>query len=321
MREPGGRSPRGARAPRTGRRRGASYPRGVPFVLWALLIAIAAAWWVATFRRDPDVRAFTRIDTARSRFEAGASWVDPYWGELIAAHLASFAPVDAEDPDALEALAASLTELSFVQRVGAPEVLWPDGLAIPVRVADPVACIAVGRHFMTVGADGRVLPGLWNAPPAHAAGWFPVLGPLDGALDGLRAGDVVGPPQSRALSVATSMWQHLGAGDFEALGRVVIDAERSPRASVEEPGTILWLESGRLVLFGRAPDEGAPGELPAGLKWRSVSRALELLDEGREDALDWDLLDVRWDVPEIRARGASTPPEALGDPPERAGDG
>jgi hypothetical protein len=69
---------------------------------------------------------------------------------------------------------------------------------------------------------------------------------------------------------------------------------------------VLWLEHGRRVNFGRTPDCGEPGELPAANKWDSLVRALKALRPTTVDARDWSLLDVRWDVPDVLWRdGAS----------------
>ena len=57
----------------------------------------------------------------------------------------------------------------------------------------------------------------------------------------------------------------------------------------------------RVALFGRAPARNEPGELPADRKWRSLARALALIEEGRPEH-DWQLVDLRWDRPDLSLR-------------------
>ena len=96
------------------------------------------------------------------------------------------------------------------------------------------------------------------------------------------------------------MREHLSPGDLDALGPILIDSDRAHLASVEEPGTRLLLEDRRSVLFGRTPRAGAAGELPEETKWGHLIRALGYLSQ--EDPIDWDMVDVRWDVPSLRRR-------------------
>ena len=107
----------------------------------------------------------------------------------------------------------------------------------------------------------------------------------------------------------------------ELLGRVVIDATRAPFCGVGEPGIRIALGAGRLIHFGRAPATDEPGELPVDLKWRSVAGALALMGAAPHD---WDLLDVRWDRPDLVLRhppqtpGPSGPNGAPADRERRA---
>ena len=63
------------------------------------------------------------------------------------------------------------------------------------------------------------------------------------------------------------------------------------------------------MLFGRPPRMDEPGELAAAVKWASLEEALLAL--GRTPpgasplggALDWSVVDVRWDRPEMVGRG------------------
>lgn len=251
---------------------------------------------------------FTRIDTRRSRLELAPGAVDPRWEEWLSGRLAAFGSVSTLDDEGLEALTASIAAAPFVAEVGRPSVLWPDGLSLELRLRQPVACIARGHDYLLVSHDGTILPGLWQGPPALEHDGtrcvLPVLGPLDTAFEHVQPGDFLTEPRHLdALRVAVSMERLLAATDRATLGPIVIDAERARQASVEEAGVRLWLEDRRLVLFGRAPWSEAPGELPAERKWASLSAGLERLRRG-DPQLDWELLDVRWDRPTLRPRGA-----------------
>ena len=75
------------------------------------------------------------------------------------------------------ALGMSFLGESFVAEVGAPEVNWPDGLTLPIRLREPVACLRVGQDFPPVAADGTVLAGYSYTPHPAGGGFLPVLGP------------------------------------------------------------------------------------------------------------------------------------------------
>src|SRR5262249_8321401 len=90
------------------------------------------------------------------------------------------------------------------------------------------------------------------------------------------------------------------------------DARKARVASVTEPGVRLELEGDRLALFGRAPGTDEPGELAASSKWRSLERALELFERDPSGG-DWDLVDLRWDRPDIALR--NPPAVAMLDEP------
>jgi hypothetical protein len=167
-----------------------------------------------------------------------------------------------------------------------------------------VACLRVGDGYLAVAEDGVVLPGEWRRPPWIASGWLPLLGPLE---ETARGEDARTSPGRRlvekrhrdALSVAASMRAALSAEDFGTMGAPVIDATHARTASVEDPGVVLQIEEGRRVYFGRTPDCGEPGELPAAHKWAALVRALKALRPTTVDGRDWSLLDVRWDVPDV----------------------
>lgn len=245
---------------------------------------------------DSDVAV---IDTRRVAIE-GADWAPAGWSDWLAARLAAHGPISSLDGEGRRVLVAEIEASPFVRSVTAEHVLWPDGLALDVELRRPVASLRTrdGR-FRIVAADGMVLPGLWPTPPEHADGVLPVVGPNDGALFDLRAGDeLVEERHLDALSVAVSLGVHLSAEELRFLGPVLIDAELARASSVDEPGTRLFLEDWRLVFFGRAPREARPGELPEAHKWAHLRRAIGTLGDGA----DWDLLDVRWDRGRIRYR-------------------
>jgi hypothetical protein len=242
-------------------------------------------------------------------------WADPRWREEIDAALASVPVFRTDDLLAQAEMEQALASLSFVKRAEITEILWPDGLALRLALRRPVSCVPVENHFLNVSSDGVLLSGRWPAPPSIGSAYLPVIGPMADAwelFDLARPGDyLVEPEHLDALDVALSMDEHLDEASRAALGRVVIDARRAREVTVEEPGIRLLLEGGRMILFGRAPSSGEPGELEAEAKWSAVSTTLELClpPEGRAsgggsgfrggDPLDWSLADVRWDRPEI----------------------
>jgi hypothetical protein len=293
----GGTSPGGPPWPGAGRR-----ARGLSAALPLFLALGSIAWFFWILNRGVEAADLGRIDARRSRLDAGGEWIDPRWSGELSQRLALLGEIRCDDRAAIERLRAELSALPFVAGVGEPEVLWPDGLRVPVEVRRGAACVLAGVDYLAVSADGVVLSGRWPAPPARESGFLPLLAAEAGAAE-LRPGELASEPSlAGALAVARSMWTHLEGQDLARLGRAVIDARAARRASVEEPGCVLLLEHGRRVLFGRTPDLDAPGELPVEAKWASLSRALRLLDPG-PDELDWELVDVRWDVPELLPRG------------------
>lgn len=215
--------------------------------------------------------------------------------------LASFGEIEADDAEARRAVGDAVAALSFVADATAPVTVWPDGLTLEVRLRRPVACVRVPGAFLLVADDGTLLSGDWNVPPRVHGRWLPVIGPPDRVFHVASAGMRLAETQDLdALDVALSLEAHLPERSSELLGRIAIDASRGPVADVDEPGVRLLLEDERLVLFGRPPRMVEPGELPVEAKWASLVRALDLLASG---SLDWDLVDVRWDDPELRPRG------------------
>jgi hypothetical protein len=165
--------------------------------------------------------------------------------------------------------------------------------------------VLVHDHYLSVSSDGVLLPGEWVRPPWIGEGWLPLLVAEPGALDHAPVGARLANVELLdALDVAVSMRASLTAEDFETMGAPAIDAACARQASVEEPGVVLYLEGRRRVLFGRPPSSGEPGELPAEKKWESMRRGLRAMRATTRDARDWEILDVRWDVPDVLWRDA-----------------
>ena len=273
--------------------------------LWVVLLVLlgGSIWALQRLGREVEAADFTRVDMSRTRLlPPQGAFCDPRWEGELAATLARFPAPDVHDTAALARVASEVAKLPFVAETGEARVVWPDGVRVPVRLREPVACVKSGEGFVCVSEDGVLLPGPWPEPPSSNGRVLPVIGPNDGAFDRLLAGTRLHEPRHLdALSVAISMRRHLPQVDAQTLGPILIDATRARATSVEEPGTLLELEGPRLVLFGRAPWSGAPGELPAELKWRSLSKAAGLLrGERAEPPADWSVLDVRWDTPALR---------------------
>lgn len=281
-------------------RRGAT-----PLWLVVFLAAAGLAWVILTLEASTAAAGYSRVDPRRIAFDlpAGSEGLPPGWNKIVAAKLARLGELSTLDEDLLDEVRAELQALPFVREVGEARVLWPDGISVAVRLREPVACICLGEDYLPVSSDGVVLPGYWSGPPDFGRGLLPVLGPLDGTFRQARPGDVLTEARHLdALSVAVSMREHLSLNTLAALGPVLIDAHKAQEAAVDEPGTVLLLEDYRSVYFGRPPSYDAPGELPADEKWRHLARAVDLLDPSSPDAMDWDLLDVRWDGASLRPR-------------------
>lgn len=255
-------------------------------------------WLLTTLSRDAQGRGVASIDTSCYRLHSGAHWVSEAWRNRLERLLVRQPQISTDDREAIAAIAAEVGQLSFVAEVGEPEVVWPDGLALPVRLRQPVACVRVGEDFLPVSAEGIVLAGYSYAPHEAFGGWLPVLGPrgiVYETMHPLQPGDLLDDERHLdALAVAASMREHLTPTDRRALGRIVIDASRKLGPDRLPGGVRLDLEGARRILFGRPPGSGHPGELPERMKWASVSTGLARLAAGDT----WDLLDVRWDDPD-----------------------
>jgi len=249
------------------------------------------------------------VDPGTAHVLAKPDWADPRWLEHVGALLASLEPCETTANGWVEPLRAALAGLSFVERVERCELDPEVGLVLELVLRRPVACIPIGPEFALVDEDGVVLEGRWPVPPRLGHASLPVLGPLgDPLFARASAGDWLSEPEHLdALDVALSLSTSLSEDERASLGRIVIDARSARRTSAAEPGVRLELEGERVALFGRAPSAGAPGELAAAAKWRSLVRARELFARDPEGG-DWELVDLRWDRPDI----------ALEHPPEVA---
>jgi hypothetical protein len=279
--------------------------------LVALLASVVAiAWFLIVIARDVEAARFTRLDLRAVRVDSGPGWVDPRWGPALEQALAALPEMNADDPATLVVIRETLAALPFVAEVGEVRVLWPDGVRLQVRWREPVACVRTGDGFALVSSEGVVLPGEWSAPPGRAYGYYPLIGAGETARAELETGAWLQDERwLDGLSVARVLAKGLQPDDWIRLGRIVIDTRESRAASVEHPGVVLWFEGGRRAYFGRAPHLDEPGELPVVRKCLSLSLALRRLDEGPEH-LDWELVDLRWDQPELLPRGGL--PDATG---------
>ncbi|MFT6364255.1 MAG: hypothetical protein ACJAZ8_002680 [Planctomycetota bacterium] len=264
--------------------------------------------------RGAQVSGFTRVETNRFLLEYGevlhtdqgqvaTEWLDPRWEQMLSERMAAIEDFEADDPAGVAAVMAGLRELSFIEEIGEPRILWPDGLEVPLRLRRPVACIAWQDTYFSVAVDwstgvprGVILEGPWPSLPSVGARYLPVIDRLDDVPDSVWLEDEV---QLDALAIADSMWQSLDDTDYESLGRILIDARTARLTAPEEPGTRIELEDHRVVLFGRSPAQDAPGELPINMKWKSIRSGLGELRAGK----DWESLDVRWERPVMVLRG------------------
>lgn len=281
------------------------------------LALIAMAWFFWMLESEVDADEFTRVETSCVRLDAGAGWVDPRWEGIIRDCIARVEPFACDDPQGQESALRELHALPFVLSVATPEVVWPDGVRITLKLRAPIACVRIGREYLVLASDGMLLPGIWPAPPRCGQGFLPEIALDEDSSRILRPGQVFwNDAVADALSVASSMWAQLDGEDLARLGRSIIDARKARRTSVEEPGTVIYLENSRRVLFGRAPSTQEPGELPVQAKWLNLANALLCLPAGapleaggppslRPGDVDWELVEVRWDHPAMLPRGGT----------------
>ncbi len=280
---------------------------------------------------DARQRGVAKIDVTRYRLMADSQWLSAAWTDELERILVQVRTLPVDDTEQIQAFSDEIAALPFVDRVGAFSVQWPDGLIIPIKMHEPVACIRTGdRDFLPVAADGTVLGGYTYAPHAAYGGWLPTLGPhgfVEERQGLLEPGSKIEVPEAlAALSVANSMWMHLGVEDLLRIGRIVIDATATDAPVLDRAATALKparlpggvkidLEGGRRIFFGRPPFPVHSGELPVGYKWSHVRSAMEATESAEGN---WALLDVRFDesvrltrseIEEIVARSQAAPSE------------
>ena len=270
----------------------------MPIWLALAVCALGLGWAGHDLRRQAAERGVAVIDPRSFRLQTRDEWVLPEWEEVLGAVLARAGVFSALDREAISALTAEVRALPFVAEVGEPEVVWPDGLLLDLRLRAPVACVAEPHSggFLPVASDGMILPGRSSSPHRAYGGWLPVLETSGVACSpGER---LTGATELEALSVAVSLWDELAVEAREALGRVRIDATRGVAPDGLPGGIVIDLEQRRRLLFGRAPSAAPPGELPSAFKWAHVARAMKARERGEP----WDTYDVRWDEPVVLMR-------------------
>jgi len=276
---------------------------GVPAWVPLALLFAGLFFGVGALERDARSLGVAEIDTLRYRLQEGTQWVSPAWRQELEEVLIDARGMLVDEDESIERFRSRVLALSFVAEVGEPELLWPDGLSLPLRMHEPTACVATGeKDYLPVAPGGEVLGGFAAAPHGAYGGWLPVIGPVERGKV-LWPGDrLTSASDAAALAVADSMWRFMEVADLRRLGRIVIDATRerapvfdrapdSPTPETLPGGVVLELEDGRRVVFGRPPEPVLPGELPVGLKWRHVAAALRDAQAGDP----WRLLDVRFD--------------------------
>ena len=269
-----------------------------------IFLAFGFVWVLNSLQMSAREKGVGVCEVTRVRLHHDPLYFGDAWQRRLERILRRRDRIDLSDQDAIAALKAELASLSFVEEVGEPEVVWPDGLVVPLRLREPAACIRVGDDFLPVADDGMVLAGYSYAPHEVYGAWLPILGPSDRLL---RAGLPMPGEFIRdeallaALKVAGSMQRNMIPREQRLLGRIVIDASRELAPDGLPGGVRIDLEGKRRILFGRPPGGDFPGELPVKIKWRAITAALMAGAEGPA----WDLLDVRWDEPIRQVRGAS----------------
>ncbi len=282
-------------------RRSGGRAGGVPTWVPMLLLAIGFLFVLDKLQESAKEKGVGRVDASRYRLHTGPLYFGDAWRNRLESILRRAQSIELSDQTAIAAIRAELGALSFVEQVGEPEVLWPDGIVFPLQLREPAACVPVGADYLPVSDDGVVMAGYSYGPHEVYGAWLPILGP---AQRSQRAGPpapgdrITDEALLAALQVARSMQRHLTPDQQRLLGRIVIDASSDQAPDGLPGGVVIDLEGKRRIVFGRPPGSGEPGELAVATKWQSVLSALE----GGDQAPVWDLLDVRWDQPVMHLR-------------------
>ncbi len=276
-----------------------SVPAWVPMVF----LAAGFVWVLNSLQMSAKEKGVGVCEVTRVRLHHEPLYFGDAWQRRLERILRRHEQVDLSNPAAIASLKAEFAGLSFVEEVGEPEVVWPDGLVVPLRLREPAACIRVGDDFLPVADDGMVLAGYSYAPHEVYGAGLPILGPSDRLLRaGMPSpGDFLQDEALlTALKVAGSMQRNLIPKQQRLLGRIVIDASHEQAPDGLPGGVRIDLDGKRRILFGRPPGGDFPGELPARIKWMAIAAALQPNSSGGP----WDLLDVRWDEPVRQVREA-----------------
>lgn len=280
----------------------------VPVWVPLAIVLAGVAWVWRTSESEARSRAGAWVDLTRSALFGECPGALPEWSETLRRLLAEEGRVRADDQGALETLRSTIERLPFVAEVGSARFIRPDGLDIPLRLHQPIACVRWESKCYPVAmisdeenVRGVLLPGAADVPHRIGTGeeayFLPVLAGFNAG--GLDVPQVGGKLQNgsvlAALDIARSLMKHLDAADRARMGRSLIDATSEWAFDGLPGGAQLKLEAeedkghGRVIHFGDAPCEAGPGELPAEAKWKHVSEALER---------GFDAVDVRFDQAE-----------------------
>ena len=269
------------------------------FILSLCAVALFICAGVLSERMHIEGRFEVPLDRVRVESDVEGAYIPGAWEEFIAAKLLEVGRVDSDDPRSAERVAERLASLPMIHSVESAHVVIPDGLELDVRLRRIVACVKSAEGFLPVSEDGVILPGFSVAPISDGVGHAPLIA-WDESARALQVGDELSEEQHfDALSVALSMQLHLSAEVRASLGPVRVDASGAALASVTEPGVVIYLTERRAALFGRAPLHGHAGELPEETKWAHLSRYLVEPPQGAEP---WEILDIRWDEPDVLQR-------------------
>ena len=275
--------------------RSGSVLRGLLGPLAFVGLLVAGFLFGQRLERKAEAQGFDTVETDRFAFQLGGAaqgweaFVDPRWEQLLADRLARLDDFQADDPEGPLLVADALAELSFIEELGAPHVIWPDGIEVPLKLRRPVACVAWRGAFYPVAVDwkgeggprGVLLPGASNTPPSFGGGYLPVLGGVTGRLDGVWLEE---PSLVAALSVADSN-SDTARAMYDRIGEFVAEGYTDEQITdyfVEtygewvrlEPRTsganmVLWLMPAGVLVFGvlfiavrSRPDDDAPAPRP-----------------------------------------------------------
>ena len=283
--------------------RGHAISRSGRVPTWFILSLCAAALFIGagvlSERMYIEGRFEVPLDRVRIESEVEGTYIPGAWSEFVAARLSQLGHIYSDDPQAAVRVAQELESLPMVHSVERAQLIVPDGVELDVRLRRIVACVRTADGFLPVSEDGVLLPGFSVAPMSDGVGQAPLIA-WDESLKALHVGEeLLLDEHYDALSVALSMQKHLSAEVRASLGPVRIDASGAALASVTNPGVVIYLTERRAALFGRAPLQGHAGELPEEQKWAHLTE--HLLDTSSEEGA-WEVLDIRWDDPDILQR-------------------